>query len=252
MKIAIIGVGNMGSILARHLSQSHSVVLCDHNRERVSSLAKELEAQVVLDPAKAVLGADLVILAVKPKDLESLAGTLLGSIALSQRLISILAGVEIKTLKELFPDASIIRMMPNLAITTGQGILGFSSKESLSEEKVEMDSLFAGLGLSLWIPETKMNAFASLAASSPAFIFVLIEAMIEAGIYSGFSSKDSKEIVLQVLAGSVALLKGSDKTPEELKWQVTSPGGTTIKGIKELEGHSFRIAIWKAIEAASK
>ena len=97
-----------------------------------------------------------------------------------------------------------------------------------------------------------MDAFASLAASSPAFIIVLIEAMIEAGIHSGLSSTESKQIVLQVLEGTAGLLKKTDKEPEELKWQICSPGGTTIEGIKALEENSFRIAIWKAIEASHK
>lgn len=251
MKITIIGVGNMGTILARYLSQEHTVVLCDHHLEKGEAIAAEIGGSFFLDPTEAISGADLIIFAIKPKDLGGLARVLLGKISSSQSLISILAGVEISKFKEWFPDSTIVRMMPNLAISIGNGLIAFSSPQISVEQKKHLDFLFAKMGKVFWIPENKMNSFASLAASSPAFIFVLIEAMIEAGIGLGFSALEAREIVLGVVSGATSLLDQTGKTPGELKWQVTSPGGTTIKGIKELEANSFRIAIWKAIEASS-
>ena len=249
MKITVIGSGNMGSALIRHLAKKHEVIICNRGEEKGRRLAKETGALFIQNPLEAIEGAKWIVLAVKPKDLPDLARTLSGSINSSHHLISILAGTKISSLKSFFPDTPLVRLMPNLAITVGKGIIGLSEEDLAQDLKKEVMDLFVDLGLLLWIPESKMEAFSSLAASSPAFVLVFMEAMIDAGIYAGFGSSEAKDIVINVLEGTAAMLKGSDKTPEELKWQITSPGGTTIAGLKALEASSFRAGLWNAIEA---
>lgn len=250
MKIAVIGSGNMGGAFIRYLSKDHEVVVSDRGSGRGEALAKEVHALYVRDVKKAVKGADIVILAVKPKDLENVTSMLSSVLVSTQLFISLLVGTSIASLKKIFPEVSVIRLMPNTAINVNQGILGFSAEDILPEQKNLLEVIFSPLGLVLWIIESKMEAFASLAASSPAFIFVLLESMIDSGVHMGFSVQEAKKIVLKVLEGCVALLQKTDLSPQELKWQISSPGGTTIEGLKALEESTFRIGIWQAIEAA--
>ena len=249
MKIAIIGCGNMGSALARHLSKGASLILCDRGKEKGSALAKEIGAQFVEHPVDAIKQADWVILAIKPKDLAHLAPQL--ELTEKQTLFSILSGATIATLKKLFGKPSIIRMMPNTAVSIGKGIIGFAEEGKTSEnKKQEIEKMFSSLGVLYWIPENKMDAFAALAASSPAFGFLIIEAMMNAGVSLGFSAQQSKEIVMAMFEGCIALLRASPhKHPAELKLQITSPGGTTIEGIYALEAGGIRKAIFDAMTA---
>ncbi len=251
MKIAIIGCGNMGSALARHLSlaKGTSLILCDRGKEKGPALAKEIGSQFVESPADAIKQADCVILAIKPKDLAHLAPQL--DLTKEQTLFSVLSGATLSTLKKLFVKPSIIRMMPNTAVSIGKGIIGFAGGEGLDEsKKQEIEKMFSSLGLLHWIPENKMDAFAALAASSPAFGFVIMEAMMDAGVSLGFSASQSREIVISMFEGCVALLKASpNKHPAELKLQITSPGGTTIEGIYALEAGGIRKSMFDAMNA---
>lgn len=249
MKIAIIGTGNMGSALARHLARYASLTICNRGKEKGQKIAKEIGAVWVDSPQEAVQEADYVLLSIKPKDLKGIEKKLF--LTKKQTLISILAGVPLATLRKSFGiDPYIIRLMPNTALSVSKGVLGFSCEDALGDPiKKEVTQLFSELGLLLWIPESKMEAFAALAASSPAFVFLFIESMIESGIYLGLSMGESKEIVLSVLEGCIALLKHTLKHPAELKMEITSPGGTTIEGIRSLEEGGVRAAIFHALDA---
>ncbi len=248
MKIAIIGCGSMGSALARHLSKHASLILCDRGKEKGQALAKEIGAHFIESPGDAIKDAEWVILAIKPKDLKLLAPQL--TLTKDQTLFSVLSGATIATLKKLFVKPSVIRMMPNTAVSIGKGIIGFAEEEGLEESKKQkIEKQFSSLGLLHWIPENKMDAFAALAASSPAFGFVIMEAMMDAGVSLGFSAKESRDIVLSVFEGCVALLKDSSKHPAELKLQITSPGGTTIEGIYALEAGGIRKSMFDAMTA---
>jgi pyrroline-5-carboxylate reductase len=249
MQITVIGSGNMGSALSRHLIKNHAVVISNRSQEKGKALAKEIGATFKQDAKEAIKGADWIVVAVKPKDLESVALSISKDLLPNQRIISVLAGLSLTSLSLYFPNNPIFRVMPNLAISVGKGILGICAEDKNLGWKEEVDSIFSSLGLLLWIPESKMEAFASLAASSPAFIFILIEAMIESGIEMGFSPAEGREIVLKVLEGSVAMLRNGGSL-QDLKWQITSPGGTTIAGIKELEKGLFRSTIWSALAAS--
>lgn len=245
MNVVIIGCGNMGSALARRLSSKCSLTLCNRSSEKGIKLAQELNVPFEPNMEKALLGADWVILAIKPKDLS----TLKLSFKKNQVLFSVLSGAKISKLKQMFKEPQIVRMMPNTAVSIGKGIVGFAQEGDLEEKtKKEIEEVFTELGLLSWIPENKMEAFAAFAASSPAFIFLMMEAMLESGVLLGFSAKDSKEIVGAVFEGCAALLKKSSH-PADLKLQITSPGGTTIEGIYALEAGGVRAAIFEAMQA---
>jgi pyrroline-5-carboxylate reductase len=251
MKIAVIGCGVMGGALARHFAKTHTVFLSDRDKKKGMKLAEEIRASFLENASDAVQKADYILLAVKPKDLAELSGLIAPILTHQHVILSVLAGTTLPILKKHLPAATLIRIMPNLALTVGEGVIGLAEEGKLNaQQKSEIEALFRGLGLLLWLPDAKMEALTALSASSPAFIYVMIEEMIEAGVDSGFSAQESREIVLKTMEGAVALLRQSNKHPAELKLQIASPAGTTIAGLKEMEVSGVRAGIWNAVLAA--
>jgi pyrroline-5-carboxylate reductase len=135
-------------------------------------------------------------------------------------------------------------MMPNLAIIYGEGVIGLSSDDSFPKsDKDKLSNAIESLGKLVWIPESKMDALTALAGSGPAFFLTMFEAMVESGIAMGFTAKETQSLIHQMVIGSLTLLEKTGKHPAELKWQITSPAGTTIAGLKKLEEQALRSAI---------
>lgn len=243
MKIAIMGCGNMGSALAKQLSVSNTIYLYDHHFEKAEKLQKEGYGKAFNELKTALKDVEILILAVKPQSLQKAVDEIKKE-SIPPIIFSLLAGTTIATLKQHFPKQKIIRMMPNLAVMYGEGLIGLVSDNSVTEiEKNSFLKLCDPLGKVYYISEEKIDAFTALAGSGPAFIFAMIEAMIESGIAMGFNARLSQELVHQMINGTLHLLEKSGKHPGELKWQVTSPEGTTIAGLRKLEEESIRGSI---------
>lgn len=244
MQIAIIGCGNMGRGIAQRLSSLHHLSLYDYHEEKSAALEQEGHGKRCIDIKEAVNGSHLVILAIKPQNLKEVAMMLAKEINPEQVVVSLLAGVSMQILKQVFSLPTIVRMMPNLALIYGEGVIACVSDNTLSMQKREhLTQLFSSLGKVYWLPEDKINAVTALTGSGPAFFFVMIEAMIEAGIAMGFSAIEAQDLIQKMVKGSLALLEHTSKHPGELKWQVTSPQGTTIAGLKTLEELALRGSI---------
>jgi pyrroline-5-carboxylate reductase len=244
MKIAVLGCGVMGSAFAKHFAKKHSVIICDRDETKAIAFAKEIGAVFQEKMDVAVKEADVVLLAVKPKDLLEIAKVTASSFSKAKILISILAGVPVSVLRKNFPAASIVRTMPNLALTCGQGVIGLAEDVHLSlEVKKIVDALLQGLGLCAWMPEEKLEALTAISGSGIGFVLVMIEAMIDGGVHLGFTAQDSREYVLKTMEGAVALMRESGKHPAELKLNISSPGGTTIAGLKVMEEQGVRSGI---------
>ena len=251
MQIAIIGCGNMGGILAERLSQTHQLFLYDHHCEKAAHLAQEGCGKACSDIGEALHAAEMIILAVKPQNLKQVVNLIKNGLQEHQVIMSLLAGTPIETLKRYFSAAHIARMMPNLAIIHGEGVIGLSSDEKIKEaDKERLTKIFEVLGKIYWIPEEKMDALTALASSGPAFFFTIVEAMIDAGIAMGFTAIDARGLVHQMLRGSLTLLEETHKHPGELKWQIASPQGTTIAGLRKLEELALRGTIINTFLAA--
>lgn len=233
MKIAIIGCGVMGSAFAKAWAKEHQVFLIGRDQSKLKALSLSLSAPVVTleEGCKA---ADVIMLGFKPKDLKDASSQIAPFLSSDKIVISILTGADSALLSSYLPKAKIVRTMPNLALTISQGIIGVAELQD-KELKKQIQDLLSPLGLVYFLPESKMEGFTALCGSSPAFAFVILEAMIEAGVSLGFSFNDAKELVFKVFEGSIGLLKELKMHPDELKMQISSPGGTTIAGLREME-----------------
>ncbi len=251
MRITIIGCGTIGGALARHFSKNHKVTLFDQITQTAEHLAAEIHAELSHHILKAASHAEVIILAVKPQDLSDLASSIGALCRPNQLIISSLAGVEMQTLRKHFPQAPLLRMMPNLPMTQGAGVIGLVESSELSgTQKEEVSELFKGLGLLLWMPENKIDALTALSGSGPAFLLVILESMIEAGISMGLTAAAALDISLKTMEGTVALVRGEKKHPAEIKWKITSPGGTTITGLEQMERSGVRTGITQTFLAA--
>jgi len=250
MKVGVIGCGVMGGAMARIISQHHEVFLHDHKESNAAPLAKETGAKVELDLVKLASLVDAVVLAVKPKDLKVVSEKIAPHLKKDQIVISILSGKTVETLQMHFHDATVFRVMPNLPLICGHGMLGIVDDSYIGKDvKNKLEEILKGLGTVSWLPERLMNAFTVLTSSNPAYVCLIIEAMIEAGVALGFKPDIAFEYVLQTIEGSVALLKEGNLSPTEMKMRITSPGGTTIAGLNELESQGVRAGIVAGLKA---
>jgi len=251
MQITIIGCGNMGKGLAQRLSQTNQLFLYDHNNEKSELLAQEGYGKACASIIEALSPSEMLILAVKPQNLKQLAESIKDTLRDSQIVVSLLAGTTIETLRQFFPSVQIVRMMPNLPLIYGEGVIGLTlSKKMKNEDKEHLTKIFESLGKIYWLSEEKIDALTALAGSGPAFFFVMIEAMIDAGIAMGFSALEAQSLIYQMLRGSLTLLEHTSRHPGELKWQIASPQGTTIAGLKRLEELALRGGIMNTFLAA--
>ncbi len=251
MRVAIIGCGAMGSAMAKRLCLFHDLILFDRDVSKAAHLARELGMDFAKELDSNVLTTDALLLAIKPKDVEELARAITPLIPPSTLVISMLAGVKIEILNRLFSKQPILRIMPNLAVAYEKGVIGIVKDEPITPEfQQTIESLFQGMGLLVFLNEDKIDALTALTGSAPAFVFYLIEAMMEGGISLGFPREQSLALVLQVFEGAITLLKEEKHPPALLKAKVASPGGTTIEGLNVLERHRVHDALVQALQAS--
>ncbi len=236
MNITIIGCGNMGNGLAERLSKTNQVSLYDRHFEKAQKIEQSGYGKAYTEIKNAIDQSELVILAIKPQNLKEAGPLIEIELQKGQIVVSLLAGISLETLKQFFPKTPIVRMMPNLALIYGDGVIGLSSAEKMiKKDRESLTELFKPLGKIYWLPEDKINGLTALTGSGPAFFFSMVEAMIDAGIAMGFEAKDAQRLVYQMLQGSLTLLERTEKHPGELRWQISSPQGTTIEGLKRLQ-----------------
>ncbi len=242
MKVGIIGVGNIGSIIADLLIQKgHEVHLVNRHIEKLRKY--EGIAQTYLDVEK-IPETEILFLCVKPQDALGVLKRIPRS---SKRiLISTVAGLTINEISSYLGDG-VVRIMPNIPISIGKGVIGISYDDKSSLEKKKVEELLLPFGKLVEVSENLFPAVTALSGSGPAFVFVIIESLVDAGMKLGLSYEISMNLVLETMKGSAQLLEHEAKHPGELRHLVTSPAGTTIEGIYSLEQQGLRGILMKTI-----
>lgn len=258
LKIAIIGAGNMGGAIARGLSKgtllkTSNIAVSDINQSNLDAVqAVAPDAVVSKSNVEIVKNADIVLLAVKPWLVETVAKEIDGKLDYkNQIIVSIAAGVDFDRLAELFDTgATMFRVIPNTAIDVLQSVSTISSHNATKVQEELVLSLFAELGKAFLVPETQLNAFMSLSSCGIAYAFRYIRAAMEGGVEMGIYPNVAKEVVIQTLRGAIDLLETNDSHPEMEIDKVTTPGGITIKGLNEMEANGFTNAVIKGLKAS--
>jgi len=256
-RVAILGTGTIGeSLLSGLLSggwrEAGEITVTSRREERTQELAERYGVHATTSNLEAVAGASLVVVAVKPQDFDTLLGEIGGVLTPEQTVLSVAAAIPTASIEShVAPGVPVVRSMPNRPATVHEGIAGVCAGAHAGEEHLQLaQEALSHLGAVVLVPEPYMDAVTAVSGSGPAYFALLAEAMVEAGILLGLSREISTQLVVQTMLGTAHLLRDEGIHPVELREQVTSPGGTTIRAIRELERAGVRAAFLNAIQAA--
>jgi len=255
MSTAIIGAGVMGETLLSGLVRAGRRVDQLMVGEKRAERARELEERygvAVVSNRDAAAKADTVALVVKPQDMGDVLAEIAPDLRAGQLLVSLAAGITTGYIESRVPaGVAVVRVMPNTPALVDEGMAAISPGSHCDEAHLaEVESLMASTGRVVRIPEKQMDAVTAISGSGPAYIFFVVESMIEAGVHLGLPRATATDLVVQTLVGSAAMLRETGSHPVVLREQVTSPGGTTASALRELEVHRVRAAFLAAMEAA--
>lgn len=253
MKIAIIGLGKMGEALARGWAK-HQLVGTTRTSESAADAAKRLGIKVSTDSVAAVRGAQVVLLSVKPHQCEALLKKLAPKLTRDHLLVSIVASVTNEQLaKWSGGNASIIRAMPNTPCVIGEGMTVFAPGPGAETAEIKMaESLFSAVGRTAVVEESLMDGVTGLSGCGPAYIYMVIEALSEAGVMVGLPRKTATLLAAQTLSGAAQMVLQRGDHPAALKDEVTTPAGCTIDGLMALEEGKLRATLIHAVLAATR
>lgn len=253
-RIAIIGAGRIGEALLSGLLSSGvtDIVATSRSNARVEALRDRYGIEATTDNATAVRGAGLVVVAVKPQDIDALLEEIGPLLSAEQTLLSVAAAIPTAHIEARVADGvPVVRAMPNAPSTVHEGMAGIAAGAHAGDDHLALaEDALLHLGRVVRVPEHAMDAITAVSGSGPAYFALLAEAMIEAGILLGLSREISTTLVVQTMLGTAKQLRDEGMHPVELRESVTSPGGTTIAAIRELEQHGVRAAMLNAIQAA--
>jgi pyrroline-5-carboxylate reductase len=261
-KLAFIGCGVMAESMIAGLLRKKLVaaeqIIATHPREnRRNELSEKYKIEVYAENSKAVEVVrasenSIVALCVKPQRINGVLDELKDSVAPEQLIVSIIAGAKIETISEALNNQKIVRAMPNTPSQIGAGITAWTCTESISDaERANIKSLLTALGKELYVENENMIDMAtSLSATGPTYVFMVMEALTDAGVHLGFSREMAKELVQETMLGSVLFAMESHKHPAELRNMVTSPGGTSADAIYQMEKGGLRTVLSKAVYSA--
>jgi pyrroline-5-carboxylate reductase len=279
-RIAIIGGGSIGEALLSGLlragRQVKDLVVAERDPDRAKYLS-ETYSVLVTSVADAAENATFVIVAVKPADVETVVGDIAAAAARAENgsaeqvFVTVVAGVTTAFYESKLPAGSpVIRVMPNAPVVVGGGVSALARGRFATPEHLkEVSALFDSVGGVLTVPESQLDAVTAVSGSGPAYFFLMVEALVDAGVAAGLSRPVATDLVVQTMAGSAAMLlerldqaqqpagdaamgTAMDTTAAQLRATVTSPGGTTAAGLRELERGGLRAAVADAVEAAKK
>lgn len=258
-KIAFLGTGNMAEALIKGLLRSgmakpEEIIASFRRSERMEEFKKGYPVTTTTDNVQATQDADVVVLAVKPQAMGKLLLQIAPAVDRSKLIVSVAAGVPIAAIeRKLGAGARIVRSMPNTPSLVGTGACAIAPGEHATSEDLDTASaIFQSVGITTVVEENLLDAVTGLSGSGPAYVFLMIEALSDAGVKVGLPRYTALKLAAQTVLGSAKLLIETGQHPGHLKDQVTSPGGTAIAGLHTLEAGGLRTTLINAVEAATK
>ena len=256
-KLAVLGCGKMGEalvagLLASGWRQASEIVVTARGEERLKELSEKHGVATTLDNGAAVAGADVIVVAVKPQDIEGLLTEVSPHVGVDQIVLSFVAAIPTEFIEShLAQPVPVVRAMPNTPSLVHEGMAGIAAGKHADDDHVHLArEVLTHVGRVVIVAEDYLDAVTAISGSGPAYFALLAEAMIEAGILLGLSREISTDLVVQTMLGSAKLLRDTHMHPVELREMVTSPGGTTTRAIQVLEQSGVRAAFLNAIQAA--
>lgn len=255
--IAFIGAGIMGEamirgLLSQEIVQPEQIIASDPWSERLEYIQGQYGVQVTADNTVAAEAGQVIVLSIKPQSLDKVMPDVRGHLRRRDLLISILAGVPIKKLADGMAHAAVVRAMPNTPAQIGQGITVWTATKEVEEaHKQQAQAILGSFGEQVFMDDERyLDMATALSGTGPAYVFMVMEAMIDAGVHLGFSRHIATKLVFQTMRGSVEYAAQSNKHVAELRNQVTSPGGTTASALYQLEKGGLRTVLSRGIWAA--
>lgn len=254
-RLALLGAGVMGETVLSGLVRAGwdpvDLVATDRRPERVAELESAYGITMTTNVG-AVAGAATVVLVVKPQDMRGLLAEIASTLQPDALVVSLAAGVDTATLEAGLPEGQpVVRVMANTPAQVDEGMAAIAAGSSATDDHLErVRAILSATGRVAVVPEHYLDAVTAISGSGPAYLFFVVEAMIEAGVHLGLPRDISTELVVQTMLGSAKLLRESGEHPTVLRERVTSPGGTTAAALRELEDHKVRAAFLSAMEAA--
>jgi pyrroline-5-carboxylate reductase len=252
--LAIVGGGKIGEALLSGLVRRggpDGLLVCERSAERAAQLSERYGVPAV-DLGEAAARARVLLLAVKPQDIDSLLARLTDVVDTGHLVVSVAAGVPTARIEAALPSGvPVVRVMPNTPALVDEGMSVLSAGAHAGDEHLdEAEALLATVGQVRRVPESQQDAVTALSGSGPAYFFYLVEAMVDAGILLGLPRALAADLIVQTALGAAVMMRDSGEHPVQLREAVSSPGGTTIAAVRELERHGVRSALMAAIEAA--
>ncbi len=251
-KLGIIGAGNMGraimaGVIQAGLFDADKVMVSDMDPLTLESVRKDHGVQVTQDSRDVMVQSDLVVAAVKPNVICGVLSQISREITVDKVLVSIAAGTTIESLEQAVgKDRKIARIMPNTPVMVGEGMSALCCNGNVTdEEQGQIKEIFSSLGKCEIVPESLIDAVISVSGSGPAYVFMFIEAMADAGVLAGLSRTNAYTFAAQTVLGAAKMVLETGMHPGQLKDMVCSPGGTTIEAVRALEEAGFRNAVFQ-------
>ena len=258
MKIAFVGGGNMGeAMLAAVLEEGlatkgDTTTISDVSTVRRDHLHEKYSVFVTESNLEAISGKDIVILAVKPRNLAGVMAELGGKLKSGQVVLSIIAGARLDTLSRGLKHRCIVRAMPNTPAQVGEGMSVWTATTGVSEEQRGLvGAILGAMGAEIYVDDEKyLDMATAVSGSGPAYFFLMVESLIDAAVEVGLPRDTARKLVLQTMLGSSRFIQASGKEPAELRQMVTSPGGTTAQALEQFEKGQFTELVKRAVKAA--
>lgn len=255
--VAILGAGSMGEILAEGLLRAgwatDNLILLVRREERGREAERRTGIRATLDVAEAAAERDVLVIAVKPKDVDGLLGQVKDLVTPSQIVVSLAAGVPVSVFEDALDGVAVVRAMPNTPAAVDEGMTAYCGGTHAGDDALALaDMVLSAVGETIRLSEDLLDAVTAVSGTGPAYVFLLAEALTEAAIREGLPHHAAEKLVVQTLRGAGALLSVSEKSAFRLRAEVTSPGGTTAAAMHELEDGGFRALLERAVQAAAQ